>query len=97
MSDTFKHITVLLNEAVAALAIKPEEISIDGTFGRGGHSRFLIPQLGEAGRLIGVDKDPQAIQAGLALAQADPRFTIVQRSFADLAQEIESQQLTAQV
>ena len=97
MSDTFKHITVLLNEAVAALAIKPAGIYLDGTFGRGGHSRLLLQQLGEAGRLIGFDKDPQAIQTGLTLAQEDPRFTIVQRSFADLAQEIESQQLTAQV
>ncbi|WP_096334870.1 16S rRNA (cytosine(1402)-N(4))-methyltransferase RsmH [Thiopseudomonas alkaliphila] len=97
MSDTFKHITVLLNEAVAALAIKPEGIYIDGTFGRGGHSRLLLQQVAATGRLIGFDKDPQAIQTGLTLAQEDPRFTIVQRSFADLAQEIESQQLTAQV
>ena len=64
MSDTFKHITVLLNEAVAALAIKPAGIYLDGTFGRGGHSRLLLQQLGEAGRLIGFDKDPQAIQTG---------------------------------
>lgn len=56
MSDSPKHITVLLHEAVDGLAIKPNGIYIDGTFGRGGHSRLILSKLGEAGRLIATDR-----------------------------------------
>ena len=55
------HITVLLKEAVEALAIKPAGIYVDGTFGRGGHSRAVLAQLGPEGRLIAFDRDPVAI------------------------------------
>ena len=96
MSENFKHITVLLNEAVEALAIEPNGIYIDGTFGRGGHSRLILQQL-EQGTLLGFDKDPQAIQTGLALTAADPRFKIVQRSFAEMAEEAASQDLLGKV
>ena len=61
MSDQFKHETVLLNEAVAALAIKNDGIYIDATFGRGGHSAEILKQLGPEGRLLLIDKDPLAI------------------------------------
>ncbi|MDO1752452.1 16S rRNA (cytosine(1402)-N(4))-methyltransferase, partial [Escherichia coli] len=59
----FKHVTVLLDEAVNGLNIKPNGIYIDGTFGRGGHSRLIISQLNEQGRLIAIDRDPEAIKA----------------------------------
>jgi len=59
-----KHVTVLLNEAVEGLNIKPNGIYIDGTFGRGGHSRLILSKLGEKGRLIAIDRDPQAIEEG---------------------------------
>lgn len=58
----FKHVTVLLDEAVNGLNIKPNGIYIDGTFGRGGHSRLILSQLGEQGRLIAIDRDPEAIK-----------------------------------
>ena len=55
-----EHITVLLHEAVNGLALKENGIYIDGTFGRGGHSRFILSHLSN-GRLIAVDRDPRAI------------------------------------
>lgn len=83
-----RHITVLLDEAVAALAVRPDGRYLDGTFGRGGHSRLLLEQLGSEGRLLGFDKDPLAIATGQALAAEDGRFVVVQRSFAELGDEV---------
>ena len=84
----FNHITVLLDEAVEALAVRPDGCYLDGTFGRGGHSRLILQKLGPEGRLLGFDKDPQAIATGQALAAEDGRFVIVQRSFAELGAEV---------
>lgn len=83
-----RHVTVLLDEAVAALAVRPDGLYIDGTFGRGGHSRLLLRMLGPDGRLLGFDKDPMAIATGQALAAEDGRFVVVQRSFAELSDEL---------
>ena len=83
----FNHITVLLDEAVEALALRADGCYLDGTFGRGGHSRLILSKLGPQGRLLGFDKDPQAIATGQALAAEDGRFVIVQRSFAELGAE----------
>ncbi len=69
------HITVLLNEAVEALAIRPEGVYVDGTFGRGGHSRAILARLGAGGRLIAFDRYPVAVHAGQAVQ--DPRFEFV--------------------
>jgi 16S rRNA (cytosine1402-N4)-methyltransferase len=85
--SSFNHITVLLDEAIEALAVRADGCYIDGTFGRGGHSRRLLEQLGSDGRLLGFDKDPLAIATGQALAAEDGRFVIVQRSFAEMAAE----------
>lgn len=87
--SSFNHITVLLDEAIEALAVRADGCYIDGTFGRGGHSRLLLQQLGRDGRLLGFDKDPQAIATGQTLAAEDGRFVIVQRSFAEMADEAE--------
>jgi 16S rRNA (cytosine1402-N4)-methyltransferase len=70
------HITVLLREAVDALAIQADGIYVDGTFGRGGHSRAILERLGPAGRLIAIDRDPRAIAAGGALVKQDKRFSL---------------------
>ena len=78
------HETVLLHEAVDALLVRTDGCYADGTFGRGGHSGEILKRLDTNGQLIGIDKDPQAIEAGKALEQKDSRFTIVQGSFADL-------------
>ena len=86
--SSLRHVTVLLDEAVAALAVRPDGRYLDGTFGRGGHSRLLLRQLGPEGCLLGFDKDPQAIATGQALAAEDGRFVVVQRSFAELGDEV---------
>ncbi len=84
------HETVLLNEAVDALVTRPQGVYVDGTFGRGGHSREILTRLNDAGCLLAVDKDPQAIEAGLMLAQQDRRFLIEQGSFADSSRFVAS-------
>ena len=81
-----KHITVLLEEAVEALAIKPDGIYVDGTFGRGGHSRAVLARLGPNGKLIAFDRDPVAVAAGEALK--DPRFELVHAPFSDFAEAL---------
>lgn len=85
----FQHRTVLLDEAVDALDLagaRAGGIYIDGTFGRGGHSRLILSRLGESGRLVAFDKDPQAIAT--AEQVADPRFTIVHDSFATMGEAL---------
>ncbi|WP_016687213.1 16S rRNA (cytosine(1402)-N(4))-methyltransferase RsmH [Neisseria sicca] len=77
----YQHITVLLNEAVDALAVREDGIYMDGTFGRGGHSRLILSRLGSQGRLIVFDKDPQAIDAAQQLAEQDGRVTVVHDGF----------------
>ena len=77
----YQHITVLLNEAVDALAVREDGIYVDGTFGRGGHSRLILSRLGSQGRLIVFDKDPQAIEAAQKLAELDGRVTVVHDGF----------------
>ncbi len=88
MTDSsYRHITVLLDEAVEGLAVRADGCYVDGTFGRGGHSRLILHKLGPGGRLLGFDKDPLAIATGEALAAEDGRFVVVQRSFAELSDE----------
>lgn len=83
MENELQHRTVLLDEAVNALVTRTDGVYVDGTFGRGGHSRAVLAKLAENGRLIAFDKDPQAIATAHAIA--DPRFEIVHESFASLA------------
>ena len=97
MTNSFRHITVLLDEAVEALAVRADGCYLDGTFGRGGHSRLILERLGADGRLLGFDKDPLAIATGQALAAEDGRFVIVQRSFAELGDELQVRGLAGKV
>lgn len=83
--ESVAHQAVLLDEAVAALVTDPDGLYVDGTFGRGGHSRLILQRLGAGGRLIGIDKDPQAVAVGRELAAGERRFSMVQGSFADVA------------
>ena len=78
------HITVLLREAVEALAVKPGGVYVDGTFGRGGHSRAILERLGPNGRLIAIDRDPRAIEAGESLARQDKRFSLHHAAMSEL-------------
>jgi 16S rRNA (cytosine1402-N4)-methyltransferase len=78
------HTSVLLQEALDGLAIQPAGIYLDGTFGRGGHSREILSRLSADGRLYAIDRDPAAIAAAAPL-QSDPRFHISRSPFAELA------------
>ncbi|HEX5127874.1 MAG TPA: 16S rRNA (cytosine(1402)-N(4))-methyltransferase, partial [Rhodocyclaceae bacterium] len=81
------HVTVLLNEAVEALAVRQDGTYVDATFGRGGHSKLILNALGERGRLIAFDRDPQAIAAGLALN--DARLTLVHEPFSMMSSSLD--------
>lgn len=85
----FEHQTVLLSEAVDALQVAPAGIYVDATFGRGGHSRAVLARLGPQGRLLGMDRDPEAVAAGRVLAATDSRFSIVHAAFAALAEAVD--------
>ena len=83
MSDGI-HVSVLLEEAVAALAVKPAGVYVDATFGRGGHARAILGGLGPAGRLVGIDRDPAAEAAAVELARTDARFAFRRAWFSEL-------------
>lgn len=95
MQENFKHTTVLLDEAVNGLNIREDGIYIDGTFGRGGHSRLILSQLGVHGQLLAIDRDPQAIAAAAEIK--DPRFSIVHGPFSALAEYVEERGLTGKI
>ena len=82
MSEGARHKTVLLQEAVDALNIRPDGVYVDGTFGRGGHSRLILESLGKSGRLIALDRDLAGVEAARGIA--DQRFQIVHSSFSRL-------------
>ena len=96
MTEQLKHVTVLLEEAVEGLAIKEDGVYVDGTFGRGGHSRRILQQLGASGRLIAVDRDPRAIEAAKEF-ESDARFQIVHGEFGQLATYIEELNLLGKI
>jgi 16S rRNA (cytosine1402-N4)-methyltransferase len=83
----FRHTTVLLREAVEALVTVPDGVYVDGTFGRGGHSRLILQRLARSGRLLAFDRDPQAVAAAVTgdTRVEDPRFAIRHARFGDLA------------
>ncbi|RMG28686.1 MAG: 16S rRNA (cytosine(1402)-N(4))-methyltransferase RsmH [Gammaproteobacteria bacterium] len=95
MAET--HRPVLLEEAVRALRLGEDGIVIDATYGRGGHSAAILARLGPAGRLVAFDRDPEAVDAARQRFGADPRFTIVQDSFARLQAQAERLGLVGRV
>ncbi|MCP5269489.1 MAG: 16S rRNA (cytosine(1402)-N(4))-methyltransferase RsmH [Zoogloeaceae bacterium] len=86
MNAPAQHLTVLLREAVEALAIKPAGVYVDATFGRGGHSKAILEQLGPEGRLLALDRDPRAIEAAAAIG--DKRLKVVHHAFGELADAV---------
>ncbi len=83
------HVPVLLEETVEQLRIRPDGLYMDGTFGRGGHSRQILGRLGTAGRLLAIDRDPEAVREGEALAERDGRFEIERGNFRELRELLE--------
>jgi 16S rRNA (cytosine1402-N4)-methyltransferase len=84
------HVPVLFAQAIAGLRVLPEGRYLDGTFGRGGHARGVLQQLGDAGRLLLMDKDPEAIALAESAFGNDRRVAIRRGSFAALAQWVET-------
>ncbi|MCR5537298.1 MAG: 16S rRNA (cytosine(1402)-N(4))-methyltransferase RsmH [Succinivibrio sp.] len=89
------HFPVMLQEALDGLNIKPDGIYLDGTFGRGGHSRAILEKLGEQGHLYALDRDAQAIEAGRELE--DTRFSLFQLTFSRLGEFCEQQDLVGRL
>jgi 16S rRNA (cytosine1402-N4)-methyltransferase len=85
------HLPVLVQEAIQALAIRADGTYVDGTFGRGGHSRAILERLGPNGRLIALDRDPQAQEAAGGIS--DPRFSFVRARFSDLSKVLKQQKV----
>jgi len=83
------HIPVLLDAFVGALCINPDGRYVDATFGRGGHAKALLARLSGKGRILALDRDPQAVAEGKRLAAADSRFYIRHRPFADLGMALD--------
>ncbi|NRF71525.1 16S rRNA (cytosine(1402)-N(4))-methyltransferase RsmH [Aquincola sp. S2] len=90
----WQHTTVLLAEAIDAIATRADGVYIDGTFGRGGHARALLARLGAQARLFVFDKDPEAIAEAHALAAADPRVTPVHASFTAMTEALAERGIT---
>ncbi|MFM2483148.1 16S rRNA (cytosine(1402)-N(4))-methyltransferase RsmH [Celerinatantimonas sp. YJH-8] len=97
MTTEFRHKTVLLDEAVDALNIHSSGTYIDGTFGRGGHSRLILSKLDQNGRLLVIDRDPQAIATANELATEDPRVTVLQGPFSGIEGYIQALNLTGKI
>ena len=79
-----QHQPVLLDEVLAGLEIRADGNYLDGTFGRGGHSRAILGRLAGQGRLVALDKDPEAVESGKELMGSDSRFSIVQGNYAEM-------------
>lgn len=75
---------VLLGPAIAGLNLKPDGCYVDGTFGRGGHSRAILERLGPSGRLLAIDRDPQAIAAASPALKRDSRLELIRGEFAEI-------------
>lgn len=92
-----EHVPVLLDEVLHGLAIVPEGIYVDATFGRGGHSRAILQRLAPGGRLLAMDRDPAAVKAGRELERTDSRFLIQQENFGRLEQFLKNHGVAAGV
>ena len=91
------HVPVLLGPVLDGLKIKPGGCYVDGTFGRGGHSREILKHLGSDGRLIAIDRDPQAIASAPTSLTEDPRFELVRGEIAKLETIIDERGLVGHV
>jgi 16S rRNA (cytosine1402-N4)-methyltransferase len=96
-STTSGHVPVLLREAVEALVQRPSGMYVDGTYGRGGHSGYLLSQLHEAGQLLALDRDPEAIADAEHRFVDEPRFAIHQSNFADMAEVLKARRWFGEV
>ncbi len=93
----FTHAPVLHAEVIEALAIRPDGYYVDGTYGRGGHAQSILEQLDGNGRLIVVDKDPEAIEAARQAIGSDHRVTIMHDDFANISEQLDELELAEKI
>jgi len=91
------HVPVLLGPVLEGLNLKQDGLYVDGTFGRGGHSSAILAALNTEGRLIAIDRDPQAIVSAAPALTNDPRLTLIRSDYAELATHIDERGLTGRV
>ena len=96
-ANAFSHQPVLFHEVLEALQVQPDGVYVDGTFGRGGHAAAILAQLGEQGRLVVMDKDPQAIAHAQQQHGDDARVTIIHDDYSHMAARIDELGLREQV
>jgi 16S rRNA (cytosine1402-N4)-methyltransferase len=97
VEQRYAHRPVLLAEVLDALAIQPDGFYVDGTFGRGGHAAAIMDELGPEGRLLAMDKDPEAVQSAEEQFGDDPRFEIQQGTFTMLSRVLAQRHLEGRV
>jgi 16S rRNA (cytosine1402-N4)-methyltransferase len=97
MVTDYSHQPVLLEEILEGLDIRPDGVYVDGTFGRGGHAGGILGRLGSEGRLLAMDKDPEAVQSAEAQFGRDPRFEIEQGTFTMLSHLVAQRQLQGKI
>ncbi|HHM04588.1 MAG TPA: 16S rRNA (cytosine(1402)-N(4))-methyltransferase RsmH [Gammaproteobacteria bacterium] len=97
MSTTYPHQAVLLDEVMDALQIRPDGIYVDATFGRGGHAEAILQKLGSKGRLIALDKDPEAVQVAMERQARDRRFVVFKGAFVMLGSLLAEQAVVGKV
>jgi 16S rRNA (cytosine1402-N4)-methyltransferase len=97
MAEIHTHRPVLFDEALDALAVSPSGNYVDGTFGRGGHSRAILERLDESGRLLAIDKDPEAVAYAESVLGGDSRFLINRGSFSMLEQIVDQEDMSGRV
>jgi len=97
VTAAYTHQPVLLEEVLAGLSIIPDGVYVDGTFGRGGHAGAILAVLGPRGRLVAMDRDPEAVQSAEQQFGADPRFEIEQGAFTMLSDMVARRQLQGRV
>lgn len=95
MAEDYRHITVLPDEAMDGLSIRPDGIYVDRTSNHGGHSRLILSQFGREGRLLAIDHDPQTIAVTKTIT--DPRFPIVYKPFSVLTDYVTERGLTGRI
>lgn len=95
--STAGHTSVMVKEVVEALNIRPDGTYVDATFGRGGHTRAILECLGPAGRVLAIDRDPDACRYGHEVFANEPRMLLVQARFSDLAEIIEREGLRQRI
>ena len=95
--STAGHTSVMVKEVLEALNIRPDGTYVDATFGRGGHTRAILECLGPAGRVLAIDRDPDACRYGHEVFANEPRMLLVQARFSDLAAIIEREGLRQRI